>query len=333
MKLIKPSVEYIPQPEGVNSNNIIQHIDKCARTCYKSEDKFDENKSYNFVQKLIKSKHLAMLEHGTVYLYLEVTPFNAFSHFEYPSAKFTTPYNWSDVVGSIAAKYRSNPYSEVISSNDSRNYRKVHITTNFRVLVENKWLDDLQFICASPTGYHKKRYTMKFICDRGVSHELVRHRRMSFAQESQRYCNYSKDKFDNGITFIKPSWCDKEAMSVIGDIAAIDTEKSSAEFVLWLTYLANAEKAYLKLLEMGWTPQQARSVLPNATKTELIMTGFKEDWDHFFSLRYYGTTGKPHPDMQYIAKLAFDELESKSDYRYSRDEFYEGVTGTSFNKD
>ena len=336
MKLIKPSVEYIPQPEGINSNNIIQHIDKCARTCYKSEDKFDENKSYNFVQKLIKRKHLAMLEHGTVYLYLEVTPFNAFSHFEYPLAKFTAPYNWSDVVGNIAAKYRSNPYSKVTTSNDSRNYRKVYITTNFRVLVENGWLDDLQFICASPTGYHKKRYTLKFICDRGVSHELVRHRKFSFAQESQRYCNYGKDKF-GGVSFIEPSWFNSE-------------DSSSEQREAFIQICQDSEECYLKLLD-NWdnkkpdrrfktgfkgnplTPQQARCVLLNATKTEIMMTGFEKDWDHFFSLRYYGTTGKPHPDMQYIAKLAFDELESKSDYRCPKDNFYEGVTGTSFNKD
>lgn len=141
--------------------------------------------------------------------------------------------------------------------------------------------------------------------------ELIRHRVFSFAQESQRYCNYSKDKFDNGITFIKPSWCDKEVMSSIGNVTTIDIEKSSAEFVLWMLYLADAEKAYLKLLEMGWTPQQARSVLPNATKTEIVMTGFEDDWRHFFDLRLRGTTGKPHPDMLVVAELAWNEFKDK----------------------
>ena len=286
MKLIKPSVEYISQPEGLDG--IYKHIERCARTCYKSEDKITVDSAKKFVDGLIMACHTAMLEHGTVYL--EKT----FKKFKDNS-------------------YHNNLYSTSIGTPEKTEdgiIWKWYITTNFRVLIENNWLDDLKYLC-QPTEYHQKRYTMKFICDRGVSHELVRHRRMSFAQESQRYCNYSKDKFDNGITFIKPSWCDKEAMSVIGDIAAIDTEKSSAEFVLWLTYLANAEKAYLKLLEMGWTPQQARSVLPNATKTEIIMTGFEDDWKHFFNLRLRGTTGKPHPDMLVVAQLAWNEFKDK----------------------
>ena len=286
MKLIKPSVEYISQPEGLDG--IYKHIERCARTCYKSEDKITVDSAKKFVDGLIMACHTAMLEHGTVYL--EKT----FKKFE-------------------DNNYHNNLYSTSIGTPEKTEdgiIWKWYITTNFRVLIENNWLDDLKYLC-QPTEYHQKRYTMKFICDRGVSHELVRHRRMSFAQESQRYCNYSKDKFDNGITFIKPSWCDKEAMSVIGDIAAIDTEKSSAEFVLWLTYLANAEKAYLKLLEMGWTPQQARSVLPNATKTEIIMTGFEDDWKHFFNLRLRGTTGKPHPDMLVVAQLAWNEFKDK----------------------
>ena len=286
MKLIKPSVEYISQPEGLDG--IYKHIERCARTCYKSEDKITVDSAKKFVDGLIMAGHTAMLEHSTVYL--EKT----FKKFKDNS-------------------YHNNLYSTSIGTPEKTEdgiIWKWYITTNFRVLIENNWLDDLKYLC-QPTEYHQKRYTMKFICDRGVSHELVRHRRMSFAQESQRYCNYSKDKFDNGITFIKPSWCDKEAMSVIGDIAAIDTEKSSAEFVLWLTYLANAEKAYLKLLEMGWTPQQARSVLPNATKTEIIMTGFEDDWKHFFNLRLRGTTGKPHPDMLVVAQLAWNEFKDK----------------------
>lgn len=308
MKLIKPSVEYISQEGGLDG--IYRQIERCARTCYKSEDRITEDSAKKMVDGLIKSGHGAMLEHGTVYLYLEVTPFNAFSHFEYPLAKFTAPYNWSDVVGSIAAKYRSNPYSEVISSNDSRNYRKVHITTNFRVLVENGWLDDLQFTCDSPRC-HKKRYTIKFICDRGVSHELVRHRRMSFAQESQRYCNYSKDKF-GGVSFIEPSWFNSK-------------DSSSEQREAFIQICQDSEECYLKLLD-NWdnkkpdrrfktgfkgnplTPQQARCVLPNATKTEIILTGFEDDWKHFFDLRLRGTTGKPHPDMLILAEMAHNTL-------------------------
>lgn len=155
MKLIKPSVEYIPQSEGINVNNIDQHIDRCARTCYKSENRFDENKSYDFVQRLVKSGHLAMLEHGTLYLAVPITT------------------NHSDFG---VYRYEENPYSQVVTTNELALKDEFGdpcdcwlVTTNYRVLVENDWLDDLQY--AHPTEYHKRRYTMKFICDRGVSHK------------------------------------------------------------------------------------------------------------------------------------------------------------------
>jgi len=296
MKLIKPSVEYIPQEK---ERIPFKHIELCARTCYKSENKITVDSAHKFVEGLIMAGHWAMLEHGTLYLYLEVNPDNAFKKFKYVSAKFTAPYNWNDVVGTVAAKYRTNPYSRVntIYSGDGR---KVYITTNYRVILDNDWVEDLQFTCESPTEYHKKRYTMKFICDRGVSHELVRHRVFSFAQESQRYCNYSKDKFSHEITFIDPSW----NMLLSGVYNGID--KFDGDY--FNHALRDAEKYYFKLLDLGWTPQQARCVLPNATKTEIILTGFEDDWNHFFDLRLRGTTGRPHPDIKRVASLAFNQF-------------------------
>ena len=304
MKLIKPSVEYIPQED------IYKHIELCARTCYKSEDKIAEDSARKFVDGLIKAGHLAMLEHATVYLFFLCSPYDnkLYSHMgEYDC----NPYTKGGFIGCDDNEQAEDGNYYDIMGDEASGNMQFCFTTNYRVLVENDWLDDLQYAVTPFDNHWPKRYTMKFICDRGVSHELVRQRKFSFAQESQRYCNYSKDKFDNGVTFIKPSWCDKEAMSVIGDVTTVDTEKSSAEFVLWMLYLADAERAYLKLLEMGWTPQQARSVLPNATKTEIIMTGFEDDWKHFFDLRLRGTTGKPHPDMQYVAQLAWNEFKDK----------------------
>ena len=133
--------------------------------------------------------------------------------------------------------------------------------------------------------------------------ELVRHRVFSFAQESQRYCNYSKYKFSHEITFIDPSW----NMILSGVYNGIDHFDGD----YFNHALRDAEKYYFKLLDLGWTPQQARSVLPNATKTEIIMTGFEDDWRHFFDLRLRGTTGKPHPDMQHLAQLAWNEFKDK----------------------
>ena len=123
--------------------------------------------------------------------------------------------------------------------------------------------------------------TVKFVVDRGISHELVRHRMASFAQESTRYCNYIKDDFGSEITFIIPKYLD-------GESAAHDAWKDTMKY---------CEDAYFKLLDIGLTPQEARAVLPNSTKTEVVMTANLREWRHFFKLRALGTTGKPHPQM------------------------------------
>lgn len=134
--------------------------------------------------------------------------------------------------------------------------------------------------------------SVKFIVDRGVSHELVRHRIASFAQESTRYCNYSKDKFNNGITFIKPFFFD-------GD---------DNRYQRWLSEMASAESAYLDLLNMGATPQEARSVLPNSTKTEITITANYREWRNFFKLR---TAKAAHPSMREITIPLLKELQEK----------------------
>ena len=136
----------------------------------------------------------------------------------------------------------------------------------------------------------------------GVCRELLRHRKFSFANESTRYCNYSKSKFGGELTFITPTW-------YTGGNGINDKECSmDSEFEL---SCEEAEKSYLRMISWGATPQEARQVLPLATKTELVMTGFADDWRHFFSLRLRGTTGKPHPDMQYLAQLAWNEFKDK----------------------
>ena len=142
------------------------------------------------------------------------------------------------------------------------------------------------------------RYTtMRFITDRGVTHELVRHRLFSFGQESTRYVNYSSDNHGGGdIKFIKPSdwdnWDDASKKSVT------DAFKKS-------------EREYNKLISYGRTPQEARTVLPNGLKTEIVVTGNDKEWKHFFNLRSKGTTGKPHPDMKKVADIAFNLYKEK----------------------
>lgn len=134
--------------------------------------------------------------------------------------------------------------------------------------------------------------SLRFICDRGVSHELVRHRLASYSQESTRYCNYSKGKFGEEITVIKPCFWDE----------------SDFEYVEWANLCSKAEDAYIDLLRRGATPQEARSVLPNSLKTEIVVTMNIRNWRHFFQMRYFEVAGTPHPQMVEVAKMAFDLL-------------------------
>jgi thymidylate synthase (FAD) len=210
---------------------------------------------------MVNSGHGAMLEHGTVYLKFDNT------------RKWVSEYSLEDstYMGSF---FTNNKYSKVNQVGDM-----MYVTTNYRVLVENNRLDYLRYIC-EPTEHHEKRVTVKFICDRGVSHEFVRHRVSSFAQESTRYCNYSKDKFGNEITCILPPW---------------ELEGSYLEFEEDLKVI---ESIYFKWLNKGWKAQEARYFLPTGIKTELVMTGFISDWEHFFKLRCHSTA---HPQARELA--------------------------------
>lgn len=296
MRLIKPYFEIWNQPSSLEG--VYKQIERVGRVCYKSEDKITEDSAKLFVDRMIKSGHGGVLEHGTIYLLKPM---------EYKGV-YVPGIEWK--------KYVMNPYTRtnLCSINDQNT---IAITTNYRVLVENNWLDDLKYIC-EPTEFHEKRITVHFVCDRGVSHEFVRHRVMSFAQESTRYCNYSKDKFGNELTFIIPCWLDIPTGHYAywdGDWYDIDKmkiqlpegEHKDIDAFLWT--LNNAETHYTLLINSGWKPQEARAVLPNSLKTELVVTGFVSDWNHFFRLRSrIAETGKPHPQAQELADPLMDEF-------------------------
>lgn len=324
MKLIKPYFEIWEQPTGLEG--VYKQIERVGRVCYKSEDKITEDSAKPFVNRMIKSGHGAMLEHGTVYLEFS----DGFAGGFYP----------------LRRKYEKNPYSRVkIVHSFMTGIDHIYVTTNLRVLVENGWLDDLKYIC-EPTEFHEKRITVHFVCDRGVSHEFVRHRVMSFAQESTRYCNYSKDKFGNELTFIIPCWLDiPEGRAYFHDginyrvgatmenpfgesvnfKAWVNKKSNYVEVHDYIQALDSAEEAYFRLMDKWenrvadrryitgfkgnpWTPQQARAVLPNSLKTELVVTGFTSDWNHFFDLRARGTTGAPHPQAKELAEPLMREF-------------------------
>lgn len=306
MKLIESSVEILPQEEGLLG--AYKQCEIAGRTAYRSLDKMTSTSAKKFVEAMCKSNHGAVLEHGTIYL-----------HFSYCSPMHDI--NYAKLVD-IRLFYERNPYSKVVIRTEDHYKIDVYITTNCRVIFENNRNDDLQYLC-EPTKHHERRVTARFICSRGVSHEAVRHRKFSFLQESQRYCMYSKERMGGEITYIIPEWVKNRIHEVascinpltgtsnnyildeqtIPDIIRIHMLALDRATNCWWESLKKAEDDYMYLLidECGLKAEEARGVLPNDCKTELIMTGFISDWKHFFNLRSKGTTGKPHPDIKVLA--------------------------------
>lgn len=279
MKLIKQSFEILDQQCGLKG--IYKQIEIAGRTCYKSEDKITEDSAKEFVDRMIKSGHGAMLEHGTVYLAMPVE-------------------TMIPIEANGWGKYTKNPYSKGFKVCNVNGQKRVAITTNLRVLVENGWLDDLQYIC-EPTEYHEKRITVKFITDQGILREFTRHRVFSFAVESTRYCNYSKNRFSHEITFIQPNWIsDKDIENYHMDFGYFTDQDTNHITAVnrFISALKNAEYFYMELIKLGWKPQQARNILPLATKCDMVMTGFVSDWKHFFELR---DATSAHPQAQELA--------------------------------
>lgn len=256
MKLIEPSFSILEQAPGIEG--MYKHIELAGRTCYKSEDKITENSAKGFVERMIQSGHGAMLEHGTVYLYADWYPHAA---------------------GSPLSRYKTNKFSK-FNWNDNGTY----ITTNLRVLVENGWLDDLQYLC-EPTEHHEKRITVRYTSDIHFYKDTTRHRVFSWAIESTRFCNYLKEKFGSSISFLIPCWLkEEEELEFEEDLKVI-------------------ENIYFKWINKGWQAQQAAYFLIQGTKAEIIMTGFVSDYKHFFDLRSeLATTGKPHPTIMELVE-------------------------------
>lgn len=271
MKIIEPNAIELKQGSGFEG--MLKHIEVCGRTCYKSEDKITEDSCHRFVNMLREHAHGAMLEHGTVYLtvpnYLKLL-LSKDAIKDKSCFDLLRDNNYTKINNDIVPK--TGDISECFS----------YITTNYRVIVENNLEDFMEKYKSECTEHHYKRRTFKITCNRGVSHEFVRHRVFSFAQESQLYVNYSKDKFGNEIKVIKPLYFNED----------------NSSYWMWKQGCENAETTYIALLANKATPQEAREVLPNATATELIMTGFESDWDHFFELR---CARDAHPQAQEIA--------------------------------
>ena len=192
MRVIKP---YIVLESNLSEENILSHIEKAGRVCYKSEDKITDNSAEKFVTNILKRGHESVIEHISL--------------------------------------------------------------------------------------------TVRIVCDRGVSHEIVRHRIASYSQESTRYCNYYSDKFSNELTFIKPCFWKEE----------------DKEYKLWESLMQSIEKVYNTMIASGVKPQEARSVLPNSLKTEMLVTMNLREWRHFLTLR---TNTAAHPQMREVALMIYN---------------------------
>lgn len=287
MKLINQNVE--EWHCGYTLPEIWSHIAKCARVCYQSEPSNNGETDEEFVKRVIlrnhsleeigKSRelqlklHLSVLEHGTVYL-------------ELPKVNY------------VAEFYKAEPHSKTYICYIESNKPCVYITTNIRVMVEHGRINDLEYIC-TPTKYHYLRTTFNITTDIGVARELARHRTHSISEESTRYCNYSKDKFGNELTFIKPYQLNDEKLKLYGDYHTVIRDKSPES--IFIANLNNVEKDYLDLIKLGWIPQQARQILPLSTKVQTIHTAFESDWAEFISLRADACSGIVHPNMKVIA--------------------------------
>ena len=283
MKIQNPQYEIWMQNPG--ELGIYQQIERAGRVCYKSENNTTENSAKPFVGRMIEHEHFAMLEHGTVYM--------TCNHGELPL-------------------YASNKFSHV-NTIDVKDY----ITTNLRVMAENKTLEDLQYRTDFKKGKHELRITVHFTTQIAITREYNRHRANSMAEQSTRYCNYTKNKFGSEISINLPTWVkgdletnDEKFVELCEDVANEETNDWTP-IDAWLFANQAAEFAYMKLIAMGCKPQEARVILPLDTNTELVHTAFVSDWKHFFDLRALGKTGAPHPDAKILAEPIYEEFKER----------------------
>ncbi len=262
MKLIKQSFEILEQKD-FSLIGIKKFIERCGRVCYKSEDRTTDDSYEKFVNMLEARGHDRPLEFGTVHLKLTINAFSLFQETVMTSKIFNNQWiKWN-----------------IEESPEDYDYY-VYMTTNYRyylaLLNEAPWLS--KYIDNNDNEFYPKRYTVHFIISRGIMDEFRTHVGLSHLAESTRYCAYNKDKFDNEITFIIPNW-------VTTNCPNKEQEGPSVPDMEWSTAMLNAEASYMLLLKLGWTPQQARGVLPLSVKSELISCGFEDAWTNFFMRR------------------------------------------------
>lgn len=279
MKLIRQSFEILEQKD-FSLIGIKKFIERCGRVCYKSEDRITDDSYEKFVNMLVKRDHARPLEFGTVHL--KISSGMLFDKFLQDLVDY-------ELYNPTWIKYKKLP-------------EYTYITTNYRHYLQiiKKCPYIAEYFTEQDNCYYPSRYTVHMVLSRGIMDEFRTHVGLSHLAESTRYCNYSKDKFDNQITFIQPSWIilDKE-IAPINELCLLsgqyDRENPNLRY---LASLVDANYAYVLLLNKGWTPQQARDVLPLSVKSELISCGFEDAWKNFF---YRRCANDAHPMAREIA--------------------------------
>lgn len=314
MRIIEPSAKEIKETD------LLKKIEMVGRTCYKSNNLIKDGSAEKFVRGLSTSKHYAMLEHGIVHFYItdSLVMSYLFNHLSKQTYVLMNKYSYitdlsgcqwlwtvnlrtlvemSEINGYMKemVKILLNKYAFALGLKEKDEqtsldikYKRIY-TVSDNIVVD--LLDD-HFDNAEEFERECNKHifrTFLLTTDRGVTHELVRHRPCSFAQASTRYCNYSKDKFGNEITVIKPLF-----------------DENSDAYSIWKKGCEHDEKTYFDLLNCGCKPEEARGNLPTDLATELIITANLEEWQHIFDLRYKGTTGKPHPKCKEVIEKVYN---------------------------
>lgn len=324
MKIIKADYTVVPEIES-----LIKKIELVARTCYKSEDLITEDSAIRMVKNLIKSKHYAMLEHASLVFEVDSVTYadlkllisdleeNVLDDTQVTTYKsylrFTSNNGNCYVSGNIRA-WLEFLEASLKKTNKIPVFFKAYITRTKNIdneILFGEYMDveaDMYSLLPDFVSYERitdfskfsiferlihEDLTIKFIVDRGITHELVRMRDCSFAQESTRYCNYSKGKYGEEITVIEPCFW----------------EENSYEWTQWKMRCEQAEQGYFDLMSTpGVTAQQARDVLPTSVKADIFMTANINEWIHILELRALETTGKAHPQILEVMVPVAKEL-------------------------
>ena len=334
MKIIKQEAHLL-DTTGMTQYQVIE---KVGRTCYKSEDKITEDSAAKFVASLVKSSHDAMIEFG--YIYMKITDIDFLEFFretrphfihmvgEYAVGNFRAFYDWykewldgkwmiamdyydefMDLIWCLSREYPQvyeDLYKQIHEKfepefDDSEKMTAADVTYPFQFFCREDFIADYK----SHGNFDKYLsdllpHIIMFTTDRGISHEVVRHRICSFAQESTRYCNYTKGKFGGEITVIEPT----------------DEIKNDPEsYEDWYNGNLQCEERYFKLINRGITPQSARDNLPTDLKTDIWVCAYEDEWQHILNLRKHGITGAPHPKIKELMEIAYPQLVAASEGR------------------